>query len=62
MYHIIAGFPPDAALKRVLLEEIRKPSELGADIPPEAESVLMKGLAVQSRDRYRAGREMAVAF
>ncbi len=62
MYHMLAGFPPDDALQRVLLDEIRKPSELGADIPPEAESVLMKGLAVQSRDRYRTVREMADAF
>lgn len=62
MYHMLVGFPPDDAPQRVLLDEVKLPSALGADIPPEAEKVLMKGLAVQGSDRYPSVKEMTEAF
>ncbi len=62
MYHMLAGFPPDDSLQRILLDEVKKPSELGVHIPAAAEAVLMRGLSVQAKDRYRSVREMADAM
>ena len=62
MYHMLVGFPPDDSLQRILLDEVKKPSELGADIPAYAEAALMRGLAVQSKDRYQSVQEMAEAM
>ncbi len=62
MYHMLVGFPPDDSLQRILLDEVKKPSELGADIPAYAEAALMRGLAVQSKDRYQSIQEMAEAM
>ena len=62
MYHMLVGFPPDDSLQRILLDEVKKPSELGVKIPADAEAALMRGLAVQSKDRYQSIREMAEAL
>ena len=54
LYHMITGTVPDDSLQRVLLDELRKPSELGADISPAEENVLLRGLAVDERNRFQS--------
>ncbi len=62
LYHMIVGFPPDDSLQRVLLDEVKTPSELGVAIPTKVQDALMRGLAVQSRDRFQTVRELEAAL
>nr|MBQ6241269.1 serine/threonine protein kinase [Lachnospiraceae bacterium] len=62
MYHMITGTIPEDSLQRVLMDELRKPSEQGADISPRAEAVLCKGLSVDYHERYQTIRELKDAF
>ena len=62
LYHMIAGFPPDDSLQRILLDEVKAPSELGVAIPETAQTALMRGLAVQSRDRFQTVQELEAAL
>ena len=62
LYHMIVGFPPDDSLQRILLDEVKKPSELGVAIPAKVQDALMCGLAVQSRDRFQTVQELEAAL
>lgn len=62
LYHMIVGFPPDDSLQRILLDEVKKPSELGVVIPAKAQDALMRGLSVQSRDRFQTVQELEAAL
>ena len=54
IYTCITGTVPDAAPDRVRSDNLKKPSEAGADIDAHTERVLMKGLARNDADRYRS--------
>ena len=56
-YRCICGKVPKDAKQRQSDADIQKPSELGVTISPQAQSVLMKGLALQTKDRYLDMRE-----
>ena len=62
IYKMITGVTPDNAVDRMFGTELKKPSELGVDITPAQEAVLMKGLAVKSADRIRSMDELRRAF
>ena len=62
LYRMITGMRPEDSLQRMLLDELKKPSELGIDINPEAENVLMKGLSIRPADRYQSVEELKKAF
>ncbi len=62
LYRMITGMRPEDSLQRMLLDELKKPSELGIDINPQAEAVLMKGLAIRPADRYRSVEALKRAF
>ncbi|MCR4642653.1 MAG: serine/threonine protein kinase [Lachnospiraceae bacterium] len=51
-YFSLTGTKPPDAVDRVNQDMIQLPSALGVVIPPEAEQVLLKALAVQSSERY----------
>ena len=57
-YRCITGRAPDESLDRAYEDHLKKPSELGVDITPEAENVLMQGLAVKSEDRIRSMKDL----
>ncbi len=54
IYKCITGITPDESIQRVFKDELKKPSELGIDIPREYEQALMQGLAVKSTDRIQS--------
>lgn len=54
IYKCITGITPDESIQRVFEDELKRPSELGIDIPPEYEQALMQGLAVKSADRIQS--------
>ena len=56
-YRMITGLRPEEALERMIDDQLRKPSELGVQIPPEKEAVLLKSLAVHRRDRISSAEE-----
>ena len=51
-YHLITGTCPPSAVDTIITP-IKPPSELGADISPAAETVLMKGLERAYTDRIQ---------
>ena len=51
IWFCITGTEPEDTLSRLLFDELQLPSDLGADIVPQAEQVLMKGLALHKEDR-----------
>ena len=53
MYKCITGITPDDATQRVFHDELKKPSELGIDISPQAEAAIWKGLALTQKDRWQ---------
>ena len=54
LYKCITGVTPPEALKRAFYDEMKVPSLLGAQITPDEENVLLKGLAVIPSDRIRS--------
>lgn len=53
MYYCITGKAPEDVISRLLLDELVRPSKLGADIKPAAEQILISGLALDSDDRIQ---------
>lgn len=53
MYYCITGQNPEDAISRLMMDDLKKPSELGADILPAAEKTLMSGMALDSSERIQ---------
>lgn len=53
IYKCITGITPDESIQRVFEDDLKKPSELGVEIPTKFEQALMQGLAVKSTDRIQ---------
>lgn len=62
IYKCITGITPDDATQRVYSDELKKPSELGVKISPAVEAVLLKGMSVFQRERYKSMDELINAF
>ncbi len=60
LYKCITGLTPKDALERSFDDRLEKPSSVGADITPEEETVLMKGLAVQPENRFQSLDELEI--
>lgn len=57
LYRAIVGFVPPESLDRLEEDTIQLPSQLGCEIPQDAESALMKALAVRQTERYQSIEE-----
>ena len=53
MYKCITGETPPDAIDRVIDNHLKKISEFGITIPPQVESVIIKGMSVSAKDRYQ---------
>lgn len=58
MYYCLTGKVPEASMDRIEEDCLAKPSELGADVSPEFEAVLMKALSVRAVSRYQTVTEL----
>ncbi len=58
IYLCITGQKPPDALVRWENDPLKRPSQLGIEIRPEIENVIMKGLSVSAKDRYQSMYEL----
>ena len=61
-YRMITGERPPESLERMVEDDLKRPSELGVEIPPEKEEILMKSLKVQMEDRIQSAEEFKGAL
>lgn len=61
LYEGLTGSPPESAVQRMFLDELKKPSQLGISIEPSYEKILMKGLEMRPEDRYGDVEQMKKA-
>ena len=62
MYKCITGTAPEDSTERLVNDSLRRPSEMGIAIAPQIENTIMKGLAVNAKDRFRNISELIAAF
>ena len=62
IYHLITGLVPQNSIERVLLDELKSPRELGANITENEEKVLLHGLSLDARQRIRSAGALLDAF
>ena len=53
IYKCITGSTPDDSVTRNYEDDVKSPSQLGIEIDPLFEKVLMKGLAIKKKDRWQ---------
>ena len=58
IYFCVTGTNPEDAISRLMLDELKKPSELGAKILPAAEKTLMNGMALDSKERIKSMEQL----
>ena len=63
IYYALTGRQPENPLNIITgVEKLTPPSRLGADIPDEAEKVLMRGMSIRIEERYSSMQEAINAF
>ncbi len=62
IYHVITGERPESALDRLAGDKVRKPSELGIEIDPDAERALMVALSLRAADRFQSMEDFKAAL
>ena len=63
IYYLVTGSAPASAdLRLFAKKELKRPSEYAGDIPVEFEKVLLKGMELDSSNRYASMRELHEAF
>ena len=62
IYRVITGVVPMNAFERMTSDDLPYPSDLGAEIKPEQEAVLMCGLAVKKAERIQSVNELRDAI
>lgn len=58
MYFCITGRNPEDAITRLMMDDLKMPSELGADILHDADRILMSGMELDSSKRIRDMRKL----
>lgn len=62
IYRAITGVIPPESLDRMNEDELKKPSSLGIAITPKQEAALLKGLAIDKKDRFSSMEELENAL
>lgn len=53
IYRMVTGEAPIEALDRVIDDSLKRPSQLGIEVPKEFDTVLMRALSVRPQNRYQ---------
>ena len=62
IYRLITGVIPENAIDRMSYDVVKYPSEMGVDVTPVEEAVLMCGMSVQAGKRFSSMSELKQAF
>lgn len=62
MYTCLTGVAPVSAVQRLFLDELKAPSQMGADVATPYEAILMRGLEMTAGKRYADMTELAQAM
>ena len=62
LYEMTTGVRPQPSIERMQKDELYLPSAYGAEITPEVEKVLCKGLELNPRDRFLSMKELKEAL
>ncbi len=62
IYKTVTGTLPDESVDRQRKDEVKKPSELGAELPLNAEKAIMKAMALKPGLRFQKVSDMRLAF
>lgn len=62
IYRCLTNITPDDAMERLINDELKPPAALGAEISETQEAALLKGLAVQKKDRIQTVGEFWGVF
>ena len=64
MYYCLTGTMPEESVERATNPDIglKTPSELGAEITPELENVILRGMAIRDCERYQSMQELEDAL
>lgn len=62
LYACICGTPPQGAIQRMFLDELKAPSQLGVTISPAYEAIIIKGLQLRPEKRWQSMDELANAI
>ena len=54
MYECVSNVPPESAVQRMFLDDLKSPGQIGVPIDRKYESVIMKGLSMKSEDRQQS--------
>lgn len=57
VYHALTGSAPTDSLRRTFSDDLVRPSQLGIDMPDEAEDALMRALELDYRNRTKSVQE-----
>lgn len=62
MYRMLTGVKPQPSVDRITSDQLRRPSELGIEIPNAAEKALMRSMAIRADNRIQTTEEFARAI
>lgn len=62
IYKMVVGELPEESIDRAVNDELQKPSELGIELPLNAEKAIMKAMAVKPGLRFQKVSDMRAAF
>ena len=63
LYYMLTGIAPENLYERMTKRaDLKRPSELGADIEPAQESAILKGLEINPEDRFQTVDELREAL
>ncbi|MBQ6877346.1 MAG: protein kinase [Oscillospiraceae bacterium] len=62
IYKTVTGTLPDESVDRQRKDEVKKPSEMGAELPLNAEKAIMKAMALKPGLRFQKVSDMRLAF
>ena len=61
-YEMVTGEKPIESLNRMMGEKLKTPTELGIEMDPVIEGVMLKALSLQPEDRFHSGEEFEKAM
>lgn len=61
-YEMVTGEKPIESLDRMMGEKLKTPTELGIEMDPVIEGVMLKALSLQPEDRFHSGEEFEKAM